>query len=640
MSSFEQKGNKLNKYSGDDTEISIRDGIEHLDNYLFSNAHNLKKISLPKSVKRIEATMFPMSQYGAISLLETIMIDEDNPLYKSKDGVVYNKDMTKLIAFPAGSKVAQFIVPDTVREISESAFQGCNNLKVVKLPDGCETIGEYAFYSCENLTDINLNQVRELGAHAFGDCKSLKSVELDNVFVVKDSTFHGCWKLHNVRLEKVETIENAAFADCKVENLHLPNTLKTIDQYAFRGKGVVEIPRCVESVGICAFEYFQEITIYDSLRGNIKEVGKPYGVATEYSYDVFVKSKDDSSLKYVIPMHSDGTGKMHCLLMDAWEEDNTFDFTSVDQHFKSIKLPSIKTKLAMSRLLYPFELSDEAKKNYEAHLKRNAIGIVEQLIDGSSHDDSLYGALKEFSPHVKQNAFELAIRWELLKKANIDELIEYAQKAKSTEWIAFLMDWKNKNVKKAADIPTINTQKYDVGDIIPFGQYKWKKTSAPIEWIIVGSTKKEYLLLSRCWIKEMPFYSGKLGKKEFVGWSKSDVRKWLNDEFYSNSFDENERKRICLKKLKNVNDDDTEDHIWIPSEKESGYVYKIKDFSEREKELLQFRYGGNRGAYDAEMLRKTWMKYSKCCIAVRYCGVYGSVDSKHYFRAMMCITKE
>ncbi len=636
MSSFEQKGNKLNRYSGDDTEISIQDGIEHLDNYLFSNAHNLKKISLPKSVKRIEANMFPTSQYGAISLLETIMIDEDNPLYKSKDGVVYNKDMTKLIAFPAGSKVAQFIVPDTVREISESAFQGCNNLKVVKLPNGCETIGEYAFYSCENLTNINLNQVRELGAHAFGDCKSLKSVELDNVFVVKDSTFHGCWKLHNVRLEKVETIENAAFADCKVENLHLPNTLKTIHEYAFCGRGSVAVPESVEKIGMCALEDFQEITIYDNLRGRVSEMGKPYGYATGFSYDVFVKSAEDGTLKYVIPMHCDGTYKMYNWMMSAWGNDNSFGFESLDRHFKSIQKPYIKTKIAMTRLSYPYNLTDEAKKVYETYLKRNAVGIVEQFIDGYNDDAAFTYAAIDFSPHIKHRAFELASTWGLLKKTNIDELIEYAQKKECTEWVAFLLDWKAGNAESNKGTLQFKPESYMVGDAIAFGHYDFGAGDVPMEWVIVDATKKQYLLLSKYLVKEMPFYSGKHVKYQYIGWSKSDVRKWLNDEFYSTSFDMGERERICQKKLKNINDDDTEDYLFIPSEKEFMKYVEIPRLVE---DKLGFRYGSNGTPYDSEMLRKTWMRYSSCCIEVRTSHIWSITNKPSYMHQRGDVTE-
>ena len=67
MSSFEQKGNRLTKYLGDDSEIVIQTGIEYLEDYLFSNAYSLKKITLPGSLKRIKATMFPASKWGATS---------------------------------------------------------------------------------------------------------------------------------------------------------------------------------------------------------------------------------------------------------------------------------------------------------------------------------------------------------------------------------------------------------------------------------------------------------------------------------------------------------------------------------------------------------------------------------------------
>ena len=641
MNNFEQNGNRITKYLGNDSEAVIPNGIEYLDRDLFYDAHSLEKVAIPQSVKKIEATMFPASKWGKISVLEEINVADDNPVYKSVNGVVYSKDLTKIVVFPAGSPISSFKAPETVKEICKNAFQGCNNLKEVILPEGCERIEEYAFDSCENLQHINLNRVKEIEEHAFQECKNLKTIELDSVNEINEWTFSGCWNLRSASFGKVASIKEAAFSQCsKIENLAFPKSLKSIDEYAFCGKGSVEIPESVEQIGKCALESFQEITIYDNLRGQVSKMGKPYGNATGFSYDVFVKSAEDGTLKHVIPMHSDGTGKMYALLMNAWKEDNSFDYKSLDQYFKSVKEPHIKTKIAMTRLLYPYSLSDEAKKVYEAYLKRGAVAIVKQFIDGYKEKASFNGSQMDFSPYIKKQAFDLPVLWGLLKKTNVNELIEYSQEEKKTEWTAFLMDWKNNNTDKATGIPTITAPKYDVGDTITFGQYTWGTLNAPLEWVIVKATKKQYLLLSRYWIKKMPFYAGKREKYEFVGWSKSDVRKWLNEEFYKTSFDEAERKRICLKKLKNVNDDDTEDYIWIPSEKESKYKYGIKDFRNKEDELIKFIYGGQKGYYDSEMLRKTYMRYSNCCVSVIPAKTNASVDFSYYLRAMMWITKE
>ena len=636
MDSFEQNGSTITKYFGDDSDIAIPDGIEQLDSYLFGDAHTLKRIVIPASVKEIEATMFPASKWGATSILEEIIVDNGNPSYKSEGGIVYSKDMTRLVTYPAGLTLSRFEVPETVKTICKSAFQGCLNLNEIILPEGCEIIEEYAFESCENLIRINLNQVREIGEYAFQQCQNLQSAELDNISEVKEWTFHGCWNLQNVKFGNVTSIKDSAFSQCsKLTNLSLPESLKTIGQYAFDGKGWVVVPKSVESIGECSLENFREITIYDNLRGRVSEMGKPYGNARAFSYDVFVKSADDAMLKYVIPMHSDGTGNMYSLLLGAWKEDNTFDFAAVDQYFKSIKEPYIKTKLAMTRLAHPFDLSDEAKKNYESHLKRNAISIVKQLIDGSSGDASFVGSQIDFSPYVKQKSFELSESWGLLKKNNIDELIEYAQKTKNTEWTAFLLDWKRNNAGGNKDSLHIKTESYMVGDVIAFGHYDWGSGEVPMEWVIVDTTKKQYLLASKYWLKAMKFYSGTLKRYEFVGWAESDVRAWLNNDFLDTSFEEYEKSKICVKKLKNSNNITTEDRIFIPSPKEFDKNYW--DFEQ--KGLLSRRYGGPVSPFgESEMSRKTWMRYGNCTLDVE--GGNGNLDSPYYIRPMMWINKE
>ena len=54
-------------------------------------------------------------------------VDESNANYSSLDGVLYNKDKTKLISVPIGTR--SITIPDTVKEIGRFAFAYCYNLK-------------------------------------------------------------------------------------------------------------------------------------------------------------------------------------------------------------------------------------------------------------------------------------------------------------------------------------------------------------------------------------------------------------------------------------------------------------------------------------------------------------------------------
>ena len=288
----------------------------------------------------------------------------------------------------------------------------------------------------------------------------------------------------------------------------------------------------------------------------------------------------------------------------------------------------------MTRLSYPYNLTDEAKKVYETYLKRNAVGIVEQFIDGYNDDAAFTYAAIDFSPHIKHRAFELASTWGLLKKTNIDELIEYAQKKECTEWVAFLLDWKAGNAGRNTGTLQFKPESDMVGDTIAFGHYDFGAGDVPMEWVVVNVTKKQYLLVSKYWVREMPFFSGPVKRYDFIGWAKSDVREWLNNEFFDTSFDDSEKRRICIKNIKNVNNETTEDRIFIPNPKEFGSYWKYVD-----KGVLGRMHSGTQyNRSESEMSRKTWLRYGNCTLDVE--GRYGKLDSPYNIRPMMWITKE
>ncbi len=65
--------------------------------------------------------------------LENINIDEANKWYTTVDGVLYNKDKTELINYPA-EKDKQLCIAEGIRTIREKAFYGCLNLCELTIP--------------------------------------------------------------------------------------------------------------------------------------------------------------------------------------------------------------------------------------------------------------------------------------------------------------------------------------------------------------------------------------------------------------------------------------------------------------------------------------------------------------------------
>ena len=70
-------------------------------------------------------------------------------------------------------------IPDTVTEIGEEAFFGCDALEEVVIPASVRKIGKEAFRCCSNMTQIVIpDSVIEIGDGAFDECDSLGELHL------------------------------------------------------------------------------------------------------------------------------------------------------------------------------------------------------------------------------------------------------------------------------------------------------------------------------------------------------------------------------------------------------------------------------------------------------------------------------
>ncbi len=170
----------------------------------------MSSISIPYSVMDIGNYTF----VGCTSL-EAINVDEGDQCYASMDGVLYNKTMTTLLAFPGG-RIGNFSIPSSVTNIWHGAFEGCS-LCNVTIPKSVGDIGLGAFYGCDRLTSIVIgNNLTSLGGSAFQDCTSLRSVSTGNgVIQIGDGAFDGCTSLTLVLFgNNVTFIGNGTFHEC------------------------------------------------------------------------------------------------------------------------------------------------------------------------------------------------------------------------------------------------------------------------------------------------------------------------------------------------------------------------------------------------------------------------------------------
>lgn len=192
------------------------------------------KVKIGKNINITDAKIFcdSMKPFYYMTAFE---VDPLNPYLSSQDGVLYNKDKTKLIRFPSKNSGANYdviecTVASTVKEIAPYAFKS-TAVTDVYLPDGLETIGNYAFYSATKLVEITIpNSVKTIGTNAFSDCyKMTKAVLPEGLEVIPAYCFSGCKKLESANIpDSVTKIGISAFSGCALKEINIPKNLTEI----------------------------------------------------------------------------------------------------------------------------------------------------------------------------------------------------------------------------------------------------------------------------------------------------------------------------------------------------------------------------------------------------------------------------
>ena len=153
-------------------EVSLPSSIISLGVSAFSGCENLMSISIPANVADIQSIAF-----AGCKKLTSIEVDSNNENYSSINGVLFDKNITELVCYPAGKNDASYTVPNTVKSFAYGSFYDCENLTSVIIPNGVTSIGGASFWNCKNLKSIVIpKSVTKIDLFSFNGCESLKDI--------------------------------------------------------------------------------------------------------------------------------------------------------------------------------------------------------------------------------------------------------------------------------------------------------------------------------------------------------------------------------------------------------------------------------------------------------------------------------
>ena len=296
-------------------EVILEEGIEEISGRAFDSCSKVKEWKLPKSLKRIGPCAFRnisveefnipenvesiAATFISSSNLSRINVDSNNKYFTSVDGILFDKDSTRLIKYPENRDGNSYEVPNTVKTIDANAFISCKNLQTIVIADSVEKIGDSAFdgsklktinlgggitnisnkpfYGAWNLTNINVitendkyesengilfnkgktilikyppaiingevyeipNTVVEIGPQSFYRSQIKNVIIPSSVKKIGSESFYACYNLEEVNLpEGLERIEWRALYGChKIKTIVVPSSVTFIDGGAFNNMG-------------------------------------------------------------------------------------------------------------------------------------------------------------------------------------------------------------------------------------------------------------------------------------------------------------------------------------------------------------------------------------------------------------------
>ena len=168
---------KITDYTGLVSRLAIPSKIgkytvKSIGYMAFEDCTSLTSITIPDSV-----TSMGWGPFAYCTALQNIYVDSGNKNYCSINGVLFNKNITYIVCYPAGKTDSVYTIPDSVWSMDLYAFSGCTSLARVTIPNSVTSIAYSAFFGCTSLTSITIpDSVRNIDYYAFENCDSLVDV--------------------------------------------------------------------------------------------------------------------------------------------------------------------------------------------------------------------------------------------------------------------------------------------------------------------------------------------------------------------------------------------------------------------------------------------------------------------------------
>ena len=368
-----------------DTECAVRVGTASLSEeivipstyktynvsiiYDFVGCNNLKSITIPNSVTRIECGAFAdCTALTSITIPDSVTSIGDYAFAgcesltsitlpfvgATKDGSEYTH-----FGYIFGSSWSASYVPSSLKSVVitggtsiwQCAFKDCTGLASVTIGDGVTSIGSGVFGNCTALTSVTIpDSVTSIDDYAFVGCTGLTSITIpDGMTSIGYGAFAGCTGLTSITIGNgVTSIGSDVFENCTaLTSITIPNSVTSIGSGAFENctaLASITIPDSVTSIGSSAFAGCESLTSITLPFVGATKDGSEY---THFGY-IFGASSHSANESYV-------PSSLKSVVITGGTSIASYAFYECNK-LMSITIPSSVTSIGDSAFIYCLEL--------------------------------------------------------------------------------------------------------------------------------------------------------------------------------------------------------------------------------------------------------------------------------------------